>query len=103
MLLGRDWIVACLLSRRLEGAMRTVLFHRGARYFRGADLKLWDYFNHVRTSPGFKAQIYLSQERAWTSRNPWLLGQEERLRSWNRVEGDAIFLSGFTDWQMLDP
>jgi len=42
--------------------MRTVLFFRHFRKFRGGQQKVWDYFNHVLASSGFTPRIAFSPE-----------------------------------------
>src|SRR6185503_10470601 len=53
------------------GQIARVLFYRDFKRFTGGDLKVWDYFNHVRSSPNHTAQVRFSADSVWDETNPW--------------------------------
>src|SRR5437899_9543985 len=81
--------------------MKTVLFYRDSRRFRGHDLKLWHYFNHVLSSPDHTAYVRVFGDGEWEEGNPWPEHEDRMVRDDNEVEADVLFLSG-VDWQHLD-
>jgi len=80
---------------------RRVLFFRNFLWFTGGHLKVWDYFNHVRSSGDHSAHIHFSRESLWDASNPWLALRGEAVRSWREFAAEARFLAGL-DWQMID-
>lgn len=81
--------------------MRTVLFFRHFRKFRGGQQKVWDYFNHVLASSGFTPRIAFSPESNWDLTNPWWDAREFIVDSGGSVHPDVFFVAG-RDWLMLD-
>ena len=81
--------------------MRIVLFHRKYRRLHGGHLKVWHYFNHVLTAPGFDARIQFDVSSSWDDSNPWTEMPERVIVSSNGVNPDALFVAG-RDWQRLD-
>jgi glycosyltransferase involved in cell wall biosynthesis len=82
--------------------MRTVLFFRDSRRFRGHDLKLWHYFNHVLSSPDHTPYVEVFGEDGWDEGNPWSEAHERTVRGGMDLEPDVLFLSGI-DWQHVEP
>lgn len=80
--------------------MRTVLFYRDFEGFTGGHLKVWDYFNHVRTAPGHTARIHFSVRSRWDETNPWLARRDAVLPGWDPDAADGLFLAGM-DWEKL--
>jgi glycosyltransferase involved in cell wall biosynthesis len=78
-----------------------VLFFRDYRRFTGGDLKVWDYFNHVRSSPRHEAIVRFTEESAWGPDNPWNDALEHVVGPGDEVRPDVLFLSGI-DWTMID-
>jgi hypothetical protein len=78
------------------------LFYRDFRRFTGGDLKVWDYFNHVRATPGWEAYVRFSGESSWDATNPWSGTREHVLPESAELEPDAHFVSG-VDWRQIDP
>jgi hypothetical protein len=76
-----------------------VLFHRDFRAFTGGHLKVWDYFNHVASSPTHESRIAFSPESKWDSTNPWS-GSRGHVVEWEPEKADMLFLAG-TDWRIL--
>ncbi|MDQ3695838.1 MAG: glycosyltransferase family 1 protein [Chloroflexota bacterium] len=74
--------------------MRTVLFHANLRNFRGAHLKLWDYFNHVLAAPGFTPRISFTAKTRWDASNPWLNARDYVVDNPNTVDVGLFFLGG---------
>lgn len=81
--------------------MRTVLFHRNFRAFKGGHLKVWDYFNHVLASPGFTPRVRFSPDSKWDPTNPWWDAREYVVEPGRSVRPDVLFVAG-RDWHMLD-
>jgi hypothetical protein len=80
----------------------TVLFYRDFRRFTGGDLKVWDYFNHVRSSPAHRALVRFSSESVWDATNPWNEARDCVLPPGEEVDFDVLFLSG-VDWRHVVP
>src|SRR4051812_30237805 len=80
---------------------KTVLFYRdfSGPAVRGGDLKLWDYFNHVRSGPAFRAMVAFAPKSRFESENPWAELKGAAV-PFDPSQADAIFLAG-TDWRML--
>jgi len=81
--------------------VKTVLFYRGFKRFTGGDLKVWDYFNHVREAPAHAAYVRLADDARWDESNPWWGSEDHVIRGDAQVDADVIFLSG-VDWLYLD-
>jgi len=82
--------------------MRSVLFFRNFLEFTGGHLKVWDYFNHVRSSGDHSAHICVSQESVWNKSNPWLGLRSQAVASWRDAPSDVLFMAGL-DWLVMDP
>jgi glycosyltransferase involved in cell wall biosynthesis len=81
--------------------MRTVLFYRHFEQFRGGHLKVFDYFEHVRSSERFQARIRFSPTSAWDPSNPWFGLADEVLAADEAPDPSAFFVAG-NDWDLLD-
>jgi hypothetical protein len=81
--------------------LRTVLFHRKYRRLHGGHLKVWHYFNHVVTAPGFDARVLFDVDSSWDSSNPWTAARERVIDRVDAVDPDVLFVAG-RDWQRLD-
>ena len=81
--------------------MRLVLFHRKYRRFHGGHLKVWHYFNHVVTAPGFDARVHFDVNSAWDESNPWTEMPDRVIDSVDDLDPDVLFVAG-RDWQRLD-
>lgn len=84
--------------------MKRVLFFRNFDAPSGGHLKLRDYFEHVRVTPGFEAKIMMAAGSRWDKSNPWwdvpeLVIQEDE---WRKYQPDLLFLEGM-DWEFLKP
>lgn len=75
-----------------------VLFHREYRHFSGGHLKVWDYFEHIRHSGRYQAEIYLAPNGA--ADHPWL-GAPGLVERYDPMRADILFIAG-TDWAALD-
>jgi hypothetical protein len=84
--------------------MRTVLFHRDLQAFQGGHLKVRDYFEHVRHTPGHQPRIHFSEQSTWDERNPWQAWRRSELvtERWRPADADVLFLAGM-DWLALSP
>jgi hypothetical protein len=78
-----------------------ILFYREFRRFTGGDLKVWDYFNHVRASPGWEPYVRFYGESVWNETNPWTRAREHVLADGEDLEPDVHFVSG-VDWRQID-
>lgn len=81
--------------------MPKILFYRDFRRFTGGDLKVWDYFNHVRATPGWEPYVRFYGESVWDETNPWNSVREHVLEDDVALEPDAHFVSG-VDWRQID-
>jgi hypothetical protein len=83
-----------------DPSKQLVLFYRDFRRFTGGHLKVWDYFNHVASSPEHEPRIAFSRESKWDSSNPWS-GLSNYVTEWKPGAADILFLAG-NDWRALD-
>jgi Glycosyl transferases group 1 len=79
-----------------------VLFYRDFKRFTGGDLKVWDYFNHVRSSERHTALVRFTADSAWGPTNPWTAAREHVIGEDDDVDFDVLFLSGI-DWRGMIP
>src|SRR5438477_11084710 len=82
-----------------NSSTQLVLFHRDFRKFTGGHLKVWNYFNHVLSSPRHDAGIAFTAESRWDETNPWLQSRS-RVVDWDPERADILFLAG-NDWRAL--
>jgi glycosyltransferase involved in cell wall biosynthesis len=82
--------------------MKTVLFHREFLRFQGGHLKVWQYFNHVRSSPDHRAVVRFTADSIWDETNPWQPVRQEVLPWEEPVNADILFVAG-RDWRWLEP
>jgi glycosyltransferase involved in cell wall biosynthesis len=81
-------------------AVRQVLFYRDFRCLTGGHLKVWDYFNHVRSSPRHQAWALFSPGSVWDQENPWRQCREQVI---SHLPDDIdLWFVGGTDWLALD-
>jgi hypothetical protein len=78
-----------------------VLFFRDFKRFTGGDLKVWDYFNHVRSSPRHEALIRFTENSVWGENNPWNAVRDRVVRFGEAFRPDVLFVSG-VDWRMIE-
>jgi glycosyltransferase involved in cell wall biosynthesis len=83
-------------------AARTVLFNRNFKRFQGGHLKVFHYFEHVRSSPAHRARIRFSPDSVWDETNPWLGARDAVLAPGAQERADILFLAGM-DWRTLAP
>lgn len=81
--------------------MRTVLFQCNLRNFRGAHLKLWDYFQHVLAAPGFTPRITFTARSRWDEMNPWLNARQYVVEDWRSLPVDVFFVGG-RQWDLAE-
>ncbi|MDQ3693513.1 MAG: glycosyltransferase [Chloroflexota bacterium] len=81
--------------------MRTVFFQCNLRNFRGAHLKLWDYFGHVLATPGFTPRITFTARSRWDEMNPWLNAREYVVDDWRSLHVDVFFVGG-RQWELAE-
>jgi glycosyl transferase family 1 len=62
---------------------------------------VWDYFNHVRSSPRHEALVRFTEESVWDESNPWTAASEHVVRFGELVQPDVLFLSG-VDWRLIE-
>jgi len=82
--------------------MSIVVFHRNFQRFQGGHLKVFHYFEHVRSSPSHDARIRFTPDSVWTASNPWCGLRETVIDSGDTSLADVLFLSG-PDWRSLEP
>jgi glycosyltransferase involved in cell wall biosynthesis len=86
---------------RPPSSTRQVLFFRDFKRFTGGDLKVWDYFNHVRSAPGYSARVVFSDDSDWGETNPWRDAKEYVVPAGEEPAADILFLSGI-DWRQIE-
>jgi glycosyltransferase involved in cell wall biosynthesis len=86
---------------RPPSSKRQVLFFRDFKRFTGGDLKVWDYFNHVQSAPGYSARVKFTEESDWSDSNPWLRAKEYVVPQGEELAADVLFLSG-VDWRQIE-
>jgi len=74
-----------------------VYFHRNYHGFTGGHLKVSDYFNHVDTAKGYRAEIFFTPQSIWAEHNPWVHSRDRILLEWHPQQADILFLAGL-DW-----
>lgn len=77
---------------------KIVLFYRDFRGFSGGNLKVWNYFIHVKHAKSFTSRIYFSPETLWDESNPWMKFKDSIQPVWEKAH--ILFLAGL-DWLML--
>jgi glycosyltransferase involved in cell wall biosynthesis len=82
--------------------MSLVLFHRDFQRFQGGHLKVFHYFEHVRSSPSHQARIRFSADSVWDASNPWSGLRDYVVGPGETVAADVLFLAG-VDWRSLEP
>jgi hypothetical protein len=82
--------------------MSTVVFHRNFKRFQGGHLKVFHYFEHVRSSPSHDARIRFSPDSVWDATNPWSGLRETVVGPESETRADVLFLAGM-DWRLLEP
>ncbi len=80
--------------------MSVVVFHRNFQRFQGGHLKVFHYFEHVRSSPSHDARIRFSPESVWDASNPWYGLPESVIGPHDGSAADVLFLAGM-DWRSL--
>lgn len=80
--------------------MSTVVFHRNFQHFQGGHLKVFHYFEHVRSSPSHDARIRFSPDSIWDPSNPWSGLRETVIGPDDAIRADVLFLAGM-DWRWL--
>lgn len=81
--------------------MGVVLFHRHYKRFQGGHLKVFHYFEHVRSSPAQQARIRFTHDSVWDAGNPWAGAPELVVGPEEPIAADTLFLAGI-DWRQLD-
>jgi hypothetical protein len=83
-----------------DGAVSTVVFHRNFQRFQGGHLKVFHYFEHVRSSPSYDALIHFTPDSVWDETNPWHGLPETVIQGCACERADVLFLAGM-DWRAL--
>jgi glycosyltransferase involved in cell wall biosynthesis len=76
---------------------KTLLFYRDYQRFTGGHLKVWHYYEHVRSSGLYKPELAFSAGSVWDASNPWLPVRGSVLADPLSIKPDALFLGG-RDW-----
>ena len=85
-----------------QRAARTIVFHRDFQRFQGGHLKVFHYFEHVRSSPFHDARIHFTPDSVWDDTNPWLRLRDTVIDQHDNERADVLFLAGM-DWRTLEP
>ncbi len=79
-------------------ANKSILFYRHFDQYSGGHQKVFDYFSHLRSSAGYRADVCFSQTSQWNSTNPWF--PDTKPVAFLPDEYDYLFLAGM-DWAAL--
>jgi hypothetical protein len=82
--------------------MALVLFRRNFQKLQGGHLKVFHYFEHVRSSPAHEARIRFTSDSVIDRSNPGFAVPEAVLGADEHPRADVLFLSGM-DWRALEP
>lgn len=77
--------------------MRKILFYRDFIKFTGGHMKVKDYFDHIKHTPGFTPLISFSKRTKWNKSNPWLNNKKYKVKNWDPEIADIFFFGG-CDW-----
>jgi hypothetical protein len=80
--------------------MKTVLFFRRWANASGGHMKVRDYFDHVRSAPGYEPYLWLAPDSVWDETNPWWDVRDSVVRDFDPTEADILFVEG-VDWHRL--
>lgn len=83
--------------------MKRVVFLRDFHAFRGGHLKVFHYFQHVRSSPRYEARVRFTEDSVWNPTNPWWDSADARIAPGEELEADVIVLAARSDWLALTP
>lgn len=84
-----------------ETQKKTVLFYRDFRGPTGGHLKVWHYFNHVRSSQNYTPRVFFTRKSVWNESNPWWQCDESEIeQEWAPSSADVVFVGGM-DWKAL--
>ncbi|WP_298607883.1 glycosyltransferase [uncultured Thiothrix sp.] len=81
-----------------DNFIKKVFFHRDFLRFQGGHLKVWNYFNHLKSTQDYLPEIYFSPSSIHDSNNPWQF--TSKLKEWSPGLADILFLAGL-DWQSV--
>lgn len=85
-----------------EGALKHVMFYRRFSLLSGSQLKVWEYFNHVKQSPRHVPHVRFSPDSVWSPSNPWYDPAVPLPDAWPHLRPDAYVLNA-NDWRILEP
>lgn len=77
---------------------KVVYFYRDYKQFQGGHLKVWNYFNHLKTTQKYESHIFFSNSSVFDNNNPWT--HTQRLNTWDLSKTHALFLAGL-DWNAV--
>lgn len=77
---------------------KNIYFYRDYVRFQGGHLKVWNYFNHLKTTQEYEPHIFFSELSLFDSNNPWT--HTQTLKTWDLSKADALFLAGL-DWSVV--
>jgi Glycosyl transferases group 1 len=84
--------------------MSLVLFRRKFMRMQGGHLKVFHYYEHVRSSSRFEARIRFTSDTVWDASNPWIgLDETERELVTDELPAADVMFLGSEDWEALTP
>lgn len=86
----------------VKNTPRNIVFHRDFTGFSGGHLKVFNYFEHVKTTDNYSPTIYFTPESILDTQNPWNQLTEFHVKKWEPEKSDILFLAG-NDWASLSP
>ena len=75
------------------------MFFRNFISFKGGHLKVWDYYQHINSSPHFTSRVFFGKNSVWKD-NPWKSNCTPE-KEWNPNACDILFMEG-VDWVRLN-
>jgi len=80
--------------------MRTIHFYRNYQGFQGGHLKIFHYFQHVKSFFDFRPGIYFHPDSRLDHDNPWAREKGAILTRWEPAKADLLLFAGM-DWEAL--
>ena len=78
-------------------SISSVLFYRDFKVASGGHQKVFDYFGHLASEPGYRPVISFSDSTKWNITNPWYPNYRKLQVPFKPEKYDALFLGGM-DW-----
>jgi glycosyltransferase involved in cell wall biosynthesis len=93
------------MARIKDGYLKVdkiVLFFSDFQGLTGGHLKAWHYYNHVKSTPGYTAYLYLSGTSKFDKENPWFNEGKYIISDYWLITPDLLFIDGM-EWELIEP